>query len=169
MLFPNAFVLSDEMAAVLDNLGSGVGANGNRTLVYYYAPNVIDVSASTNTRGVEKDKDGGGGWISANRISAVVGGGCTVVRGAGNHSLVSTYVSTSTSTNTPTKSNAGTRTININSSRDRNSTIDSKTDTHGTAANKGLYAGGGDVSPNNCPDFTPLAGKVYEPTVQCSL
>jgi len=77
-LLPNAFAMDAVMTAAVATL-----AQGNRTLVSYYAPAAVDVSAlaSAGSAGLEG---------AAARVSAMTG--CPMVRGKGSHSLQSEFV-----------------------------------------------------------------------------
>jgi hypothetical protein len=70
-VFPNAFVLDDELRLAIERFA----AAQTRTLVFYYAPGILNPDD---------------GLINATRVSEVVG--CQLSRGRGNHSLTSTFV-----------------------------------------------------------------------------
>ena len=77
-IFPNAFLLDDELRSALAAFASAA----KRTLTYYYAPGIVNPSDGT---------------LDPNGVSAVVG--CPLARGAGLHTLGSAFGGTRSSRN----------------------------------------------------------------------
>ena len=76
-VFPNAFILTDELKAAIAKLRSS-----NRTLLFYYAPSALSVST---------------GLMSATGSEVADFIGCPIVRGTGSHSFVGEFVASSLS------------------------------------------------------------------------
>jgi hypothetical protein len=70
-VFPNAFVLDDQLRLAIQTFAAAQA----RTLVFYYAPGILNPHD---------------GLINVTRVGEVVG--CPLSRGRGNHSLTSTFV-----------------------------------------------------------------------------